>query len=277
MANLSSKTGTVTTPVQAQISLANNSTTSVQDMSAYDSQEVTGFVYVDATADLRCSFSVQVVKNGAGTYEIAASDQSGDNYSGAPLLAFSMSGSVLRVTLPNISGFVSAYLRYQLSAPYLGGNYPLSVDGSQVVSGTVAAARLPLATASVQGIVAPMRATYTYPTIGQAGGLTGTNLLSYQAAKAIYYQDQAGAHRLRFNISLTYSSAATSQTVSLTGVTFAAFYQAVAAFGYAAPNSIATSAQADASASSISIIGASAVGIVHLSGDVELTSKPTWA
>jgi hypothetical protein len=34
-------------------------------------------------------------------------------------------------------------MRYQLSAPYLGGNYPLSVDASQIVSGTVASARLP--------------------------------------------------------------------------------------------------------------------------------------
>lgn len=53
MANLSSKTGTITTPVQTQISLANNATTSVQDMSAYDAQEVMGFVYVDATAVLK--------------------------------------------------------------------------------------------------------------------------------------------------------------------------------------------------------------------------------
>jgi len=143
MANLSSKTGTITTPVQTQISLSNNATTSVQDMSAYDSQEVTGFVYVDATADLRCSFKVTVVKNGAGTYEVASVDQAGDNYSGSPLLTFSMSSSTLRVTLPNVTGFASAYMRYQLSAPYLGGNYPLSVSASQVLgnaAGTAAAA-----------------------------------------------------------------------------------------------------------------------------------------
>lgn len=148
MANLSSKTGTVTTPVQAQISLANNATVSVQDMSAYEAQEVMGFVYIDATADLRAYFKVQVVKNGAGTYEIAAADvagdQSGTGASAVAPVSFSMSGSILQATLPNISGFNAAtsYLRYQLSAPYLGGNYPLSVSASQVlgnVSGTVAA------------------------------------------------------------------------------------------------------------------------------------------
>lgn len=143
MANLSSKTGTITTPVQTQISLSNNAATSVQDMSAYDSQEVTGFVYVDATNDLRCSFKVTVVKNGAGTYEIASVDQAGDSYASAPLLVFSMSSSTLRVTLPNVTGFASAYMRYQLSAPYLGGNYPLSVSASQVLgnaAGTAPAA-----------------------------------------------------------------------------------------------------------------------------------------
>jgi len=136
MANLSSKTGTITTPVQTQISLANNATTSVQDMSAYDAQEVMGFVYVDATADLRAYFTVTVVKNGAGTYEIAgadiAGDQSGTGASAIAPVSFSMSGSILQATLPNITGFASAYLRYQLSAPYLGGNYPLTVSATQV-------------------------------------------------------------------------------------------------------------------------------------------------
>lgn len=142
MANLSSKTGTVTTPVQTQISLANNAATSVQDMSAYDSQEVTGFVYVDATADLRCSFKVMVVKNGAGTYEVASTDLSGDNFSSAPMVSFSMSGSILQATLPNVTGFASAYLRYQLSAPYLGGNYPLTVSARQV-AGDVSGVTVP--------------------------------------------------------------------------------------------------------------------------------------
>ena len=132
MANLSSKTGF--SPLQTQISLTNNATTSVQDMSAYDAQEVTGFVYVDASSDLRCSFTVMVVKNGAGTWEVASVDLAGDNLSGAPFVTFSMSGSILRVTLANIPAvFASAYIRYQLSAPYLGGNYPLSVSASQVL------------------------------------------------------------------------------------------------------------------------------------------------
>jgi hypothetical protein len=110
-------------------------------MSAYDAQEVTGFVYVDASSDLRCSFTVMVVKNGAGTWEVASVDLAGDNLSGAPFVTFSMSGSILRVTLANIPAvFASAYIRYQLSAPYLGGNYPLSVSASQVLGNSAGVA-----------------------------------------------------------------------------------------------------------------------------------------
>jgi hypothetical protein len=88
---------------------------------------------------------VTVNKNGAGTYEIVATDIAGDDVAGSPMVSFSLSGSVLRATLNSgITGtFGSGYIQYQLNAPALGGNFPLSVDGSQIVSGTVASARLP--------------------------------------------------------------------------------------------------------------------------------------
>ena len=145
MANLSSKTGTVTTPVQTQLALSNNSTSSVQDLSAYEAQDLSGLIYINATTSYRASFSVSVVKNGAGTYEIAAVNIQGDDVSGSPIASFSMSGSILQVTIGSFAGFNSSnsYIRYQLSAPYLGGNYPLSIDGSQILSGTIPSARLP--------------------------------------------------------------------------------------------------------------------------------------
>lgn len=148
MANLSSKTGF--SPIQTQVNFsAVNSATSVQDFAAYDAQELQGFVYVNTTSTgaltLRASVKVMVVKNGAGTYEVASVDISGDNVAGNPIVSFSMSGSVLRATLSSsITGtWGSGYIRYQLSAPYLGGNYPLSVSASQVlgsVTGTAPAA-----------------------------------------------------------------------------------------------------------------------------------------
>lgn len=150
MANLSSKTGF--TPTQTRVSLANNGATTVQNMAAYDGQILTGFVYVDATTDYRAVVIVQVVKNGAGTYEVAAADISGDDIGGSPIVTFSMSGTNLVATLPNFTGFASAYIQYKLDAPALGANFPLTVDGSNVT----------VATASTQGAYKA----------GQAPGLT---------------------------------------------------------------------------------------------------------
>jgi hypothetical protein len=152
MANLSSRTGL--TPVQTTIALANNTTTTIQNFGAYDAQELIGYVSVDADTDYRAAVRVTVVKNGAGTYEVAASDVAGDDLGGNPIVTFSMSGSNLQATLPEFTpGFVGASIKYHLVAPVTNGNYPLSIDGGQILSGTVAAARLPEAGASDAGII----------------------------------------------------------------------------------------------------------------------------
>jgi hypothetical protein len=151
MANLSSRTGL--TPVQTTIALANDATTTIQNFGAYDAQELIGYVSVDADTDYRAAVRVTVVKNGAGTYEVAASDVAGDDISGSPIVTFAMSGSNLQATLPNFTGFVSASIKYHLVSPVTNANYPLSIDGGQILSGTVAAARLPLATSSDYGLV----------------------------------------------------------------------------------------------------------------------------
>lgn len=130
MGNLSAKTGF--TPVQTRITLANNAATTVQNFSAYDAQELTGFVFIDATTDYRASVKVQVVKNGAGTYEVAAADIAGDDNGGNPIVSFSMSGANLQATLVSYAGYVTAYIQFSLNAPALGGQFPLSVDSSNI-------------------------------------------------------------------------------------------------------------------------------------------------
>jgi hypothetical protein len=151
MASLSSRTGL--TPVDTTIALANNTATTIQSFAAYDAQELIGHVFVDATTDYRAAVKVTVVKNGAGTYEVAASDVAGDDISGSPIVTFAMSGSNLQATLPNFTGFASASIKYHLVSPVTNANYPLSIDGGQILSGTVAAARLPEAGASNAGII----------------------------------------------------------------------------------------------------------------------------
>jgi hypothetical protein len=148
MANLSTKTGL--TPVQTRVTFsALNAATTVQNFAAYDAQELTGFVYVTTTTQtLRASVKVMVVKNGAGTYEVASADVAGDQASSGatavPIVSFSMSGTNLQATLSSaITGTYTSgagYIQYSLNAPALGGRFPLTVNAAQVqgnVSGAV--------------------------------------------------------------------------------------------------------------------------------------------
>lgn len=130
MANLSSKTGF--TPTQTRVSLINNGNTTVQNFAAYDAQLLTGFVYVDATTDKRASVDVWIVKNGAGTYEVASADIAGDDIGGSPIVTFSMSGSNLVATLPDHTGFSSAYIQYILNAPTTN----TAISGTSATSGS---------------------------------------------------------------------------------------------------------------------------------------------
>lgn len=131
MANLSSKTGYV--PAQTQISLANGAATTVQEFGAYDAQEVTGHVFIDATSNYRAAIKLIILKNGAGTYSVAAEEVVGDTYLAAAIVSFSMTGSILSATLPSVAGFTSAYIRYTLSSLTMGGSFPLTIAGTSVV------------------------------------------------------------------------------------------------------------------------------------------------
>lgn len=171
MANLSSRTGL--SPTATRLSLSNNAATSVQNFNGYDSQVLEGHVYIDATTNYRASVRVTIVKNGAGVYEIAATDIAGDDNGGSPIVSFSMSGSILQATLVSYSGFSSAYIQYYLLSPAQGLNFPLSVDASAVASGTIDAARLPLATSSSAGAIPYYEEGTFTMTLGNASNTSG--------------------------------------------------------------------------------------------------------
>jgi len=58
--------------------------------------------------------------------------------------------------------------------------------------------------------------------------VTGSTSLTSYSAKGIYYTTTDGTHRLKFNIDATSSSSITTQTLSISGVTFkSGIYQAV--------------------------------------------------
>lgn len=120
---------------RTQISLSNNTTANVQDVSAYDAGEIVGWVYIDAGTDYRFLLKAQFAKNGAGTNWNLSYQTVGDT----PPAGFSFSitsGGVIQYTMPSVASFSTALFNYALNAPAVGTSFPLSVSGTNVVGGT---------------------------------------------------------------------------------------------------------------------------------------------
>jgi hypothetical protein len=123
----------------------------VQDFSKFDAAELSGYVEAQGSSSFRASVKLSIVKNGAGTYEVAASDIAGDDVSGAPLVSFQMTGSLLEAKIDDgVASFSSAVIKFALiSPPNSAGS--LSIDASSVVSGTIDSGVLPAATDTAIG------------------------------------------------------------------------------------------------------------------------------
>jgi hypothetical protein len=120
---------------RTQISLSNNTTANVQNVSAYDAGEIVGWVYIDAGTDYRFLLKAQFAKNGAGTNWNLSYQTVGDT----PPAGFSFSitsGGVIQYTMPSVASFSTALFNYALNAPAVGTSFPLSVSGTSVVGGT---------------------------------------------------------------------------------------------------------------------------------------------
>jgi hypothetical protein len=124
--------------VYTQISLTNNTTTTIQNTVAYDSVELAGWMYINATAKYRFHFKAQVTKKGDATDYLISYQTSGDT----PPVGFNISvttSGLVQVTLPSVSGFTSAIAQFSLNGPAVGASLPLSIDSSNVSFGTVQA------------------------------------------------------------------------------------------------------------------------------------------
>jgi hypothetical protein len=126
------------TNARTEIALSNNTTTNVQDVSAYQAGELVGWVDINGTTDYKFFVSSPFVKNGAGTDYNISPQYVGDT----PPVGFSMiitSGGTIRITLPNITGFVSAKIEYGLNVPAVGATFPLAIDSTLVQFSTLKA------------------------------------------------------------------------------------------------------------------------------------------
>jgi len=126
------------TNAYTQIGLTNNAVTTIQNASAYDNVELTGWVYINATTPLRFGIKVQVTKNGAGTNYLVSNQTTGDT----PPLGFDVDATaagLVQITLPSIAGFTSAVVQFSLNGPAVGASLPLQIESTNVSFSTVQA------------------------------------------------------------------------------------------------------------------------------------------
>jgi hypothetical protein len=284
---------------RTQITLANNATTTVQDVSLYDAGSLEGWVYIDAPTDIRFYVKAPFSKYGAAANYYISPSYVGDT----PPAGFTMTvtaAGLIQITMPTVSGYASAVINFALNAPAVGTNFPLSVDAASITSGTITAARLPQVSTSSQGAFPSLTSSLDDATATQLGlkqylhgttynggiaptvviGANVTNIGTVNRAAFIPYQTQDGAWRLRMNITTSGSTSTSAIThqIGITGVVFkniTGFNQSLAWANDAATSYtvvlINTNQVYIAHPSSIAPTG------YNFSGDVELNAKPTWA
>ena len=139
------------TNARTQLSLANNSTNNVFNVTNYDAGELTGWVFISSTTSYRFQIKIQFAKNGAGSDYNVSYQSVGDT----PPAGFAVGYTSPNITMsmPNVAGFASAIFNYALNAPAVGATFPLSVDGTSITGGLIPAANLPLASSTASGAI----------------------------------------------------------------------------------------------------------------------------
>jgi len=171
--------------ITTELTLTNNATSNIQDVSAYKAGELTGWVTIDADTNYRFYLQVQFAENGNDTDYNIAYQTTGDT----PPAGFSVSvtsAGLIQLTLPNLSGFTSATINYALNAPAVGVTLPLSIDASKITTGTLAttvvpdldASKITTGTLDTARVDAADILTAANRTIAAGNGLTGGGTLA---------------------------------------------------------------------------------------------------
>ena len=171
------------TNARTQLNLASSSPTAIFNAaspSLYTAGELTGWVQLGTSQ--KFYFQAPFAQNGGSTDWNISPSYVGDT----PPVGFSITMAntgVVTMTCPTFTG--TGLVNYALNAPAVGATFPLAVDAVSLTTGTVAAARLPVAGATTDGIVTQTTQTFagdktlTGLTIASGGiintGLTGAN------------------------------------------------------------------------------------------------------
>jgi len=101
-------------PVATTVTFANNATSTIQNVSAYQAGELVGYVSITATSSVKFYISAQFSKNSAGTDYNLSYQTSGMT----PPASFAMSvtaAGVIQITINLLAGFSAASIKYALS------------------------------------------------------------------------------------------------------------------------------------------------------------------
>ena len=221
------------------IAVANNATTTIQNVSAYQAGELTGYVSVAGTASQKLYIAAQFSKNAAGTDYNLSYQTSGET----PVSGFSMSvttGGLIQITLPSVTGFTAASITYGLNVPAVGASFPLSIQASKVAGAIDGAA---VATGYIGQVIASAVTTLTN---------MGTNLEYFDATSitltagvwridASFQFSKSGAtaalHNPIIGISTTSGNSATGLITGVNAVEFDSIYAtAGGAYGMCTPS-----------------------------------------
>ena len=139
------------TNARTQLNLPSASPTAIFNAaspSLYTAGELTGWVQLGTSQ--KFYFQAPFAQNGGSTDWNISPSYVGDT----PPVGFSITMAntgVVTMTCPTFTG--TGLVNYALNAPAVGATFPLAVDAVSLTTGTVAAARLPVAGATTDGIV----------------------------------------------------------------------------------------------------------------------------
>jgi len=205
------------TNARTQINLSNNSTTNMQNCASYDAGSIEGWIYIDATTDYRFYFNAPFAEKGTNNDYFISPSYVGDTPPAGFSITINSSGQSI-ITLPNISGFVSATCTYSLNAPAVGTNFPLAIDGSQITGGTIGASYLPLATSTTRGAVSIYDAGTWTPTIAAAG--TNFTSVTYSSYRYGFYTRIGNLVTCSFIVQWTNTSGTPTLGLIISGLPF---------------------------------------------------------
>jgi len=164
---------------RTQITLANNATTTVQDVSVYDAGELAGWVMLTnttAASSLRFYVQAPFAKYGGSSNYYISPAYVGDT----PPAGFAMTvtaGGLIQITMPNWSGYSSAVINFALNAPAVGTNFPLNLDSANLtnsgITGLTGTAATTAFTAGSGMVGEVISSTLSVVTATFTGGVTG--------------------------------------------------------------------------------------------------------